>query len=169
MPARTQAIGAEGLSEATISPAPRTKAAADPLVPTCWSSPARAVPIWVATAPPTSPMPIRSIPIRRISRLTGTNVYGRYRLSLGLDSINGQRSTHHARRAGGRPEGARRAHRQPPAVDRRQDQGGPGARRPIRKLRVPRRQERAGNDGGADQRDRKSTRLNSSHSSISYA
>ncbi len=52
MPARTQAIGAEGLSEATISPAPRTKAAADPLVPTCSSSPARAVPIWVARTVP---------------------------------------------------------------------------------------------------------------------
>src|SRR5438477_205329 len=49
-----------------IRPIPRTAAAADPLVPTCSSIALNDCTRTVPTAPPRRPMPIRSIPIRRI-------------------------------------------------------------------------------------------------------
>src|SRR5437660_7875922 len=127
IPPRTHATEPDGLKAAMIRPIPRTAAAADPLVPTCSSIALNDCTRTVPTAPPRRPMPIRSIPIRRISGLTPATVYGRYGLSHGLDSIHGQRRPHHARRAGGGQEGARRADHQAPALDRRQDPGSPRA------------------------------------------
>src|SRR5712691_5964876 len=87
MPARTQATDPDGLNAAMIRPIPNTAAAADPLVPTCWSIGPNSDTSTLPTAPPSRPMPISSIPIRRISGLTPANVYVRHAVSHGLDSI----------------------------------------------------------------------------------
>src|SRR5437588_6940297 len=71
MPARTQATDAAGFRAAMIRPIPSTAAAAEPLVPTCWSMALNEGRTTVPAAPPRRPMPISSIPIRRISGLIG--------------------------------------------------------------------------------------------------
>jgi hypothetical protein len=59
----------EGLNAATIRPRPRIAAAAEPWVPTCSSTEEKDVTSTVPAAPPTRPMPIRSIPTVRITLL----------------------------------------------------------------------------------------------------
>src|SRR5436309_8346099 len=87
MPPRTQATDPAGLNAAMISPMPSTAAAAEPLVPTCSSIDLNDAIRTVPTAPPSRPMPISSIPIRRISGLTPATLYAGYPVSHGLDSI----------------------------------------------------------------------------------
>src|SRR5438093_13378351 len=160
MPARTHATDPEGLMAAMIRPTPSTAAAAEPLVPTCSSIDLKDDTRTVPTAPPSSPMPIRSIPIRSTSGLTLATVYGGPCASLGLDSINvhSERGADHAGGSGDGPPRARRADHQKAAVDRGQDQGRARAGRPLGELRVPRCQERAGNDKSEERRVGKESR-----------
>src|SRR5437868_15430259 len=62
IPARTQPILAAGLTAAAIRPMPSTAPAAEVWVPTSWSRGSSDVGIRAAAAPPTRPMPMRSIP-----------------------------------------------------------------------------------------------------------
>src|SRR6266550_6415358 len=148
MPPRTQATDPAGLNAAMISPMPSTAAAAEPLVPTCSSIDLNDATRTVPTAPPSRPMPMSSIPIRRISGLTPATLYAGYPLSHGLDSIHGRRP-HHPGRPRSRPERAGCADVAEEAFHRGQDQGRARARRPLGELRVPRGEERARDDGGS--------------------
>src|SRR5713226_4203863 len=80
----------EGLTAAAIRPMPRTAPAAEACVPTSWSSGIREVPTRDTAAPPTRPIPMRSIPtVSKILRMAAT-VYGR----RGVRHLIGERRTY---------------------------------------------------------------------------
>src|SRR5579864_2129976 len=67
---------ATGFTAAAARPMPSTAPAAEVWVPTSWSSGRSDVGSSAAAAPPTSPMPIKTMPTVRISLLIAATVYG---------------------------------------------------------------------------------------------